>query len=501
MKIGDVVIGNEYIIVRRGLVNTGRVGRAMSIMGNKVVLRMFHSNKDLTLNAMSIEPREVRPAPIAEQPQAAPKFEANDLVKPKQKGAVKKVKAKVFLAPQEKSWYLYTSHKGEFVYGYTSEIEFNNNSVVNKRTGEDITERYLGWFNRHTQITAKRPQNIMEFPFWAEDMGAEYKFFPQSAKMSHGIVYIEAEYNVAISWIDPDSLCKFTEIEIEVDADGNEVLPDIDEQIADAMRKDNKAALGLSFAVYYLNKETGKIEHKRRDGAACHYGMRTFINNNLADKIEMKCAAQFITKAFYINYFRDEEEMHPEVDRYLTWVMNDSPWARYCVTKDIEEAKKGGIRVRTDIPANAMMCTFYALRYPTEYGYKIRNWCEYTKGGLDGTIAFFKAETRGYERDTKAHHQLLDTYLMDLNHLVQFINNEVGGVLYEKYDEIFNYANVSAHHGTTQPVGKTAIQSLQEQFKPKKVEENHPVLGKIVKDIPAVTQIDEFLTKQLKGVK
>lgn len=499
MNINDVVIGNQYIIVRRGLVNTGRVGRAIRTEGNKVVLRMHHNNKDLTLNSMSIEPHQVQqpappppPAPQAAQPVA------NDLVKPKENKAVKKQKVKVLEVPPQDSWLILKSKDGTSkVIANARDYIFEDNCVTSRWDDVDITERYLGWFDKTIPLFANKPENVMEFPFWDETVMAErYHFAAARTGMQHKTSFIRATTGVLVSleWLDLGCIRKYTEIEIDVDDDGKELLPELEEQIRIAMHKDAQQAAGLSFAVYYTKKDTGKLLHKRRDNAACHYHMRCFVDNKLAETIDMQCAAQFITGA----YFGGDVEAE-EVYRYLSWVMNDSPWARYCVTKDIEDAKTNGIRVRTDIPANAMMCTFYALRYPTEYWVVIKNWCKYTNEGLDGTVAFYKAETRGYDRDTATHHGLLDTFSMSLANLEAFVNNEVGKTVTRDYDKWFNYDMVSRHHGCTNRRDRTALNELKEMFQPKKIKEKHPVLGTVDKEIPAEQQIDEFLTKMIKG--
>ncbi|QEG09162.1 hypothetical protein CPT_Phriendly_010 [Vibrio phage Phriendly] len=496
MNINDVVINNQYIIVRHGLVNTGRVGRALRTEGNKVVLRMNHNNKDLTLNAMSIEPHQVQqPAPAPPAPQAAQPV-ANELVKPKEKKAVKKQKVKVLDVPPRDSWLILKSKDGTSVSLHNNrDFVFDDNRVLARWTDNDLTDRYVGWFDKNTALIANKPQDIMEYPFWDEFlMGERYHFSPRRIGMQHKAHYVEDINGLLVNakWIDTANINKHKEIEIDVDVDGKEVLPELEEQIRLAMQKDAQAATGLSFAVYYTKKGTGKLIHKRRDNAACHYHMRCFVDNKLAEKIDMQCAAQFITD----NYFGDIKK--EEVYRYLSWVMNDSPWARYCVTKDIEEAKTGGIRVRTDIPANAMMCTFYALRYPTEYCHVVRSWCKYTNEGLDGTVAFYKAETRDYERDTASHHGLLDTFSMTLKCLEAFVNNEVGGTVTKDYDKWFNYDIVSRHHGKRNRQDRTALNEITDMFKPKKIKEKHPVLGTVEKVIPAAEQIDEFLTKMIK---
>ncbi len=454
---------------------------------------MAHNNKELTLNAMSVEPVDA-PQKAAQ----AVKKAGVELVKAKEKGKLKKVKRKVLETPPEDAWcIIIRDGVRRAVRAHT--LDFVGNDVFSKMRGDKLTEKYLGWCDTKNPIRVVKPQDIMEYPFWAEDMGDELIVNLKKYHSDFGITYFRTDTaDININWIDAKTLGRVTEVEIEVDDKGEEVLPEIAVQISNMMKKHAGTATGLSFSLYAADKETGAVWGEQRNNAACHYNMRCFLNDGQRKRLEVKCAGQFITDKYYRH---TDTVSNEEVDRYVTWVMNESPWARYILTKDLETAKEKGIIVRTDIPSNAMMCTFYALRYPTEFPAVIKRWADYTKAGLDGSIAFYKAETQGYRKNVCSHHGLLDTFSMDIERLVAFINNEEGKVKEDRYDKQHNYANVSIHHGLKYRPNTNALEKLQKDFPPTKVKEKHPVLGEIEKDVAADARIDEYLTAQLKGKK
>lgn len=493
MKIEDIVIGQEYRIVRKGLVNTGRIGRAVGKNGFKVKLLMHHNNTEPTLNAMSVEPVEkgVKAKKQIDVNENRKPVD-NELVKPKKKPAKKFVERDVLIEPAEDAVVLIEKN------GVVSSVSrrilafFDDRLEVN---GQDYTKEYLGFIPRGAKFKVNKPDNIMEYPFWNDDDmqdGMELTFKTWRNGFGSTILTTEENFDILAKWIDRATLHKMGKAKVEVDDNGNEVIPPLEEQALKRMEKDAKEAGGLAFALYWDYR--GKLESGTRNHAACHYHMRCFVDGDKRKDAKALFAAQFITDHRYYNL---KKEL---VDRYLTWVMNDSPWSDYIVTKDLAEGKEKGIRVRTDIPANAMMCTFYALRYPTEYRDVITLWGRYTDEGLDPTIAFYKAETRGYDRDTASHHGLLDTFSMTLQDVIDFANKKRGKIVDEIYGvKYFNYKNVSVHHGSSKHrLDKTGLDELKDKFKPKKVKEKHPVLGEIEKEIAATEQIDQFLTSKLE---
>jgi len=493
MKIEDVIIGQRYRIVRKGLVNTGRIGRCSGKNGFKVKLLMEHNNTELTLNAMSIEPVEQGKAAKVKDA-AKRKPVENELVKPKQKPAKIFEERPVLKLPPEDSLVIVRAKDGSLNKARLQNLDFVDDKVYIH--GDDLTERYVGFIPHDSKFKIKKPADLMEYPFWNDDEmfdGMELTFVGARTDFGSLILTAKEGFDVLAKWVDLTAIQRMTTAKVEVDADGNKVVPPIREQALKLMHDHAKQAKGLSFSLFW--EYNGKLDSGKHRMAACHYYMKCFVDGEKRKHAKALFAAQFITQKHYENMDKQV------VDDYLTWVMNDSPWSRYIETKDLAEAKEKGIIVRTDIPANAMMCTFYALRYPTEYTAVVKAWGKYVKEGLDPAIAFFKAETGGYGRDVSSHHGLLDTFSMDLQDVIDFINHKEGKIKDTVYDAgYYSYKNVSVHHGSTthRDHNRTGIQELNHRFTVKKIKEKHPVLGVIEKEIPAIEQIDEFLTNALE---
>lgn len=229
-------------------------------------------------------------------------------------------------------------------------------------------------------------------------------------------------------------------------------------KVKEVLPTEKMETVGMSFGIFLYDAHKKPILLKSL-GAACHYEMKTFRGDipNVS-KAKLMFGVQFITR----HYHGADDDVKARQRKYMTWVMNDSPWSQHIITKDFDEALVSGVRIRLDIPSNALMCTFYALRYPTEYPHKIVDWERYVDLGMNGAGAFFTAETICMKQDTRGHHQLLDTTSMGLDSLKGFINNKLGPTCTALYTERMTYSMVSIHHGKEDYKGQTAVTCIRD---------------------------------------
>lgn len=283
-----------------------------------------------------------------------------------------------------------------------------------------------------------------------------------------------------LSWVDLSKLKRYVV---------KEPVKDLNAEFLSAMADANEfcQTKGLCFSVVFGDDKTGMIRSELQTGAACHWNVK--YQNEDGDRL--LGVVQFIT-----NKYRWDNR----VSEYLEWVMNSSPWADCIETKDLDHAVKYGIKVKPYLPANQMMCTLYALRYPTEYMEVVNRWYDLVNNKeCNPNAAFFLAETNYGANESFGHHKLLDTQYMNMDSLYRFINCKEGLLPDKPYgvDGYWNYKHVSRYHGVELGVdlGKkgTAIAFLNDTFEGTVETENHPILGEIKHEIPAIDQIIEHL--------
>lgn len=435
MKIGDKVK-----VIRQGLMSTGWTGKVVNRDGMSVCVAFDGRNKALTYNIKSLE--------LVKKP----------VVKQEDKFDIKEVNALTLEDKRQTYALAHKNGKGEVK---IIQVILSNENVDNDAqkliTGAiDIAFKDIIYLVKsNALLTFKRPE-VNEFPFYVLDKDkAEIPF----NRFENIDMIAAGGYNMPIKWLEDINSIKptFEKKQIRVLKQGvvfnqGEVF----DEVADQLRKVNNSNDNAknSFGVVFRNKKTGKLTVWHKFNRPCHYYLQSTNHDPATSHAEF--AVQFMCK----NLRRDDGNNLTR--EWLEYVMNDSPWSQYIITKSYDKALDTGILVRTDIPSNAMMCTFYALRYPTEYPEKIEAWKEYSDAGMDKAVAFFAAETNLFQQDTSGHHQLLDTHSMSLDALIKFANKEVGGKLTRKYIESLSYNNVSVHHGDGKRPAKTAVSSIRE---------------------------------------
>lgn len=427
-------IGQQVTVIRRGLMSTGWVGTIVNI-GDKIEVKFPHRANTLKFSPKSLN--IARPKP-------------------------KKVKELSFLYDEDEVVRIYYKRDGKIANNLTrfesydkvnDIVKFIHNQHIKR---EDIVLVATGGM----RVKFNKPKEDA-FPFWTfREEVKELKI--RGVDTTLNVFQCENGYFMHPDWLDKNPVYSGFELR-EVDAPVE--LPQDDEATHKAylevlnnqFPQEDMKRTGMSFALFYFNSKN-KPKLYLQKGAACHYAMKTVdgevVNN---DKCIFKFGVQFITRAYHgsTNAYKEQTK------KYLEWVMNDSPWSRYIITKSFDEALVSGIKVRIDIPSNAMMCTFYALRYPTEYKAKIERWNYWVNAGMNPSAAYFVAETDDMKRDTRSHHQLLDTASMSLDSVKNFINNGVGKTVTELYSKRRRYSDVSIHHGEDDYNGNTGVTDIR----------------------------------------
>lgn len=332
-------------------------------------------------------------------------------------------------------------------------------------------------------VKFERPE-VDGFPFWM--FGDTQEVAITGFDNQLGVLNCTGNIMMSPEWVNKDiRTTGFGYVEVKepvAKPDNNdEVVNDYVKLLAAKFPDGAMKLAGMSFSMFYYD-EFNKPRIYLQKGAACHYAMKT-VEGDLRDK--RKCSFEFGVQYITRHYHGADKVYKKQTEKYLEWVMNDSPWSRYILTKSFDEALATGIRIKLDIPSNAMMCTFYALRYPTEYSDKIVTWNKWVDAGMNGAGAFFMSETKDLESDTASHHQLLNTKSMDLDSVVNFIKHGVGEVVTDIYTKTLRYSDVSIHHGKRNLKGETGLQAIRKLdiFKEGEVEAGGPFNRRMVKAI------------------
>lgn len=482
MQKGDLVK-----VIKGGLLSTGWVGTVQWAGGDKVEVKFPDRARPLTYNVASLE-EQIKPKPKKAE------VKRNRVVE----------RVEVLDIPDDSPVsILYKDNKGKLQTTRTKFLGMDKNGNAAFRgitlKLENIVYIYREGRDKHTFL---KPE-VNEYPFWVFEDKVEKAL--RNFLVQNDVAYLQDFGGMLYlpKWMeDADKLrpIKIKEIErfeIDEDAEFDDLIGLLDKELHKAVvtAKDSN----MSYGVAYIDSD-GNPKLYTTFGAACHYSIKTFTGA-IKDPTKCKwlCGVQFIGNRYHGRHAN--EEYKQMIKDWTMWVMNDSPWSQYIITKTFEEALESGVKVKLDIPSNALMCTFYALRYPTEYQTKVETWNGAVKAGVHPTMAFFYAETNKIHNNTRGHHQLLDTHVINKEYLIKFLKHEQGGYLTKPWTENFRYDFVSIHHGVPRDanVGETAVTWLKKQDIYSDEERNigtafNPMM---VKDVDFVKL--QKLTEQLKA--
>lgn len=136
-------------------------------------------------------------------------------------------------------------------------------------------------------------------------------------------------------------------------------------------------------AAAMLVNEDGKV--LRTDTGPCH----GFLNRSVG----------YSPKAKKMYLISSLQNFHPDLDKaaidpYMTWLVNDSPYADVFVVKDIEEIKKYNWVMRLNVPSNLLLGACIATRFLSEkyqsnhMPSRSKLWLRFIKAGLTPSQAF-----------------------------------------------------------------------------------------------------------------
>lgn len=102
--------------------------------------------------------------------------------------------------------------------------------------------------------------------------------------------------------------------------------------------------------------------------------------------------------SYVINYIRENHVKkatvyglsQPIINRYLKWLLNESPWSRVFCTKSERVALKKGVIVSGDYPVNLCVGGMIAIRSLWEHADFVKHWYEFDKH-TDGNVAYLMA--------------------------------------------------------------------------------------------------------------
>lgn len=484
MKKGDLVK-----VIKRGLMSTGWIGTVQWAGGDKVEVVFPERNRPLTFNVASLEQQVDKPKEPAPKPEV------------KRKRIIDKVTT-VMIPERDEMVLVRRGQDGKLVTVRTRFRGMEGDLIVCGNGQKVDVKDVIYLFPLRNQYTFVKPEvNAMPFWIWEDERQVGIR---DVVERDYGKVFIiEGGMEFHVDWLKEGQnlrLIETQEVErFEIEGEGLALFNGMFDEVCNKLAASNRKANGrnMSFAVTYLDNK-GHVKVWEELGAACHYSMKTFAHdiNQKQANVKWLAAVQFLGK----RYEDGDKDTKALIQRWTEWVMNDSPWSQYIITKDFNEVVTSGVKVRLDIPSNALLCTMYALRYPTEYmDNRVKVWDEVVQQGLNPTMAYFYAETERFARDTSGHHQLLDTFSMDKQRLVNFIQHKVGGVVEKDWTETHRYANVSIHHGDKERPAQTAIAWLKKQdiFTGEEINVGGAFQQRLVKQVD-LAKLQELVLK-LKG--
>lgn len=133
------------------------------------------------------------------------------------------------------------------------------------------------------------------------------------------------------------------------------------------------------------------------------------------------------------NYFKKDHFTDEQADaykEYISWVLNDSPWAMAFKTKHVWVATRYGIEMDVSVAHNIVAAAAIALRLGSEYVNFSLNWKLFKKEGLTPNQAFLLASFTNVNSYVPALKLTLNTHMgghhvvsssQGFKHLVKFL--------------------------------------------------------------------------------
>ena len=134
---------------------------------------------------------------------------------------------------------------------------------------------------------------------------------------------------------------------------------------------------------YSIEFDNGKIRHQAPD--ACHARFRWmggYDGDGLVDKIVN------IALNIKAHHKRMDDKTQKHHERFIQYMLNDSPWAFCFVTKDVKEALEVGILMDVNQNVSHIVGAAMSLRLATEWPDVLIPFCDVLDKGYSGNVAF-----------------------------------------------------------------------------------------------------------------
>ena len=134
---------------------------------------------------------------------------------------------------------------------------------------------------------------------------------------------------------------------------------------------------------YSIEFDNGKIRHQAP--YACHARLRwmgRYDDVDLGDRI--------VNIALNINahHKKMDDKTRKQHERFIQYMLNDSPWAFCFVTKDVKEALEVGILMDVNQNVSHIVGAAMSLRLATEWSAVLTPFCDVLNKGYSGNVAF-----------------------------------------------------------------------------------------------------------------
>lgn len=481
MRFQDCRVGQQVIVTRQNLQNTGKVGTIVEILNRHVKVQLPDREKLLTFRPDSIAIHVVAEAPKAPEAPKQPEPKAV-LAKPAKNDVI-------FFHDMERVLQF-------AILGKDATIDDNGNIISKdgKLLGEP--QDYYGFLTAGDMVHITPPKDHNVWPGWIGDMAAGGKFVEVFEEDGQKGLVFDNQYIYNACWIDLGKT-KVRGVNPENKPPEKPVfeLGTIPEIILKQIRNANQKQYengGLAFAIYTEKDDFKGYKEHMNVRAACNYGVRI----NVPDGTNCFAVAQFITKKYFSNV-----DNKAATEAWCKWVIEDSTFSHAIITETYEQGLKDGVLFNPHLPANQLLNAMIALRFPTEYPPVVIRWYDLVSKGVEPNVAYYFAETQG-RNESSGHHKFTNTNTWNKEDLIRFVNKEVGNNPTKYlYDEKYNYDKIEVYYGGGTNTQETALQFLMKRFKGEEKVVKNAVLGDQKVVVPALDQMIEWATAQIKEQK
>lgn len=140
-----------------------------------------------------------------------------------------------------------------------------------------------------------------------------------------------------------------------------------------------------------------------------------------------------------------------EEEKYLHWLINDSPWAPVIVTEEPSVLREEGMILETDFPPQLVISACMSFRYLSLCPWVITFWNKFVNAGVDPRFAFFlsqgarteeKGGTYGMMMRSANEHEALNVNRMLPSSVVNFLEGKPINVGKKNFRDNTNFEGI-----------------------------------------------------------